>query len=361
MPDAEKVAAVREALPATGAGIYLATPDAGPLPAESQAAMAEIADWELRTGRAHRDRADDVAARLDEARAAVAAILATDLDRVALAHGIEDALARAVRSAGGAAGGPMAVVEDGLSDAVRRIASPGTEVVAFDPDAEALPAGTRLVVAPLVRSTTGERLAIERLAHDAHAVGASLIVDASLAVGAVPVDPEALGADVLVARSEAWLLGPEGLAIMAGRSVAACGATSGFHLPSLVGFARGCGWLSMYVGLPWVHERGRRLTERLADRLAAISGARVHTPESRATTLAFSVDGWPAAEALDELGRRVFLLAAAVPSLEAIRVGIGCWNTDDELDRLAEAVALLATHTPETLPRRTPLTVLGDA
>ncbi|HEX6131271.1 MAG TPA: aminotransferase class V-fold PLP-dependent enzyme, partial [Actinomycetota bacterium] len=246
------------------------------------------------------------------------------------------------------------------TEAVRRVASTGVNVVGFDPDAEAVPAGARLVVAPLVRSSTGERVALERLAHEAHAIGASLIADASLAVGAVPVDPEQLGADILVARSEAWLLGPEGLAILAGRGVEAYGATTGFHLPSLVGFARGCGWLSMYVGLPWVHERGRRLTERLAGRLGAMSGVRLHTPESRATTLAFSIDGWPAADALDELGRRVFLLAEAVPSIDAIRLGIGCWNTDDELDRLAEAVELLATHTPETLPRRAPLTIFGD-
>lgn len=360
MPDAEKVAAVREALPATGAGIYLATPAAGPLPAESQAAMAEIAEWELRTGRAHRDRDDDVAARLDEARAAAAAILATDLDRVVLAHGIEDALGRALRSAGAAAGGPIAVVEDEATGALRRVAPAGAEIVAFDPAVEAVPAGTRLVVAPLVRSATGERLPLERLAKEAHAVGASLIGDASLAIGAVPVDLDLLGADVLVARSEAWLLGPEGLAILAGSGVEASGATTGFHLPSLVGFARGCGWLSMYVGLPWVHERGRRLTERLARRLGATGRVRLHTPEARATTLAFSIDGWPAADALDELGHRIFLLAEAVPSLEAIRVGIGCWNTDDELDRLADAVALLAEHTPETLPRRAPLTIFGD-
>jgi len=45
LPDAEKLAAVREALPALGAGIYLNTGAVGPLPAETAAAMAEITEY----------------------------------------------------------------------------------------------------------------------------------------------------------------------------------------------------------------------------------------------------------------------------------------------------------------------------
>jgi hypothetical protein len=55
MPDAEKLAAVRDALPALGAGIYLNTGLAGPLPTETAAAMDELAGWQVRTGRAHLD------------------------------------------------------------------------------------------------------------------------------------------------------------------------------------------------------------------------------------------------------------------------------------------------------------------
>jgi hypothetical protein len=51
MPDEAKIAAVREALPATGAGIYLNAGSAGPMPAETARAMAEIAEHELTIGR----------------------------------------------------------------------------------------------------------------------------------------------------------------------------------------------------------------------------------------------------------------------------------------------------------------------
>ena len=41
MPDTEKLAAIREAIPALSAGIYLNTGSVGPLPAETAAAKAQ--------------------------------------------------------------------------------------------------------------------------------------------------------------------------------------------------------------------------------------------------------------------------------------------------------------------------------
>src|SRR3989304_4847920 len=49
-PHPEKLAAIRAALPATGAGIYLNTGTSGPLPAATVRAMRELEDWEERGG-----------------------------------------------------------------------------------------------------------------------------------------------------------------------------------------------------------------------------------------------------------------------------------------------------------------------
>src|SRR5207237_965009 len=86
LPDSEKLSAVREGLPALGAGIYLNTGTAGPIPSETAAAMAEIVDYELRIGRAHMDYFTMFLERLEEARAAVAAIVAADIDEIAITH-----------------------------------------------------------------------------------------------------------------------------------------------------------------------------------------------------------------------------------------------------------------------------------
>ena len=133
-----------------------------------------------------------------------------------------------------------------------------------------------------------------------------------------------------------------------------------FHRPSVVGMARSISWLSMYVGLDWVYARGAAMARRSAERLAAIPGVQVLTPvHQMATLVTFRIEGWPAAAALAELGARAFAIARTIERLDAVRISVGFFNTDDELERFAEAVALLASHTPETIPARRTLTILG--
>src|SRR4029077_3010468 len=92
MPDPEKLTAVREALPALGAGIYLNTGSVGPMPAETAAAMAEIVDYELRVGRAAMDYWDAFLERFAEARGAVAAVVGADVDEIAITHSTSAAM-----------------------------------------------------------------------------------------------------------------------------------------------------------------------------------------------------------------------------------------------------------------------------
>jgi L-cysteine/cystine lyase len=95
--------------------------------------------------------------------------------------------------------------------------------------------------------------------------------------------------------------------------------------------------------------------------LAAIPGVSVLTPTTRmATLVTFRIAGWTAQAALDELGARVFAIARTIPSLDALRVSVGFFTTEEELERLAGAVELLASHTPESLPPRRVLAVLGE-
>jgi selenocysteine lyase/cysteine desulfurase len=79
-----------------------------------------------------------------------------------------------------------------------------------------------------------------------------------------------------------------------------------------------------------------------------------------ATLVTFRIAGWPAQHALDELGSRVFAIARTIPVLDALRISVGFFNSEEEIERLAEAVALIAAHTPETLPPRRVLAILGE-
>jgi L-cysteine/cystine lyase len=383
MPQAEKLAAVRDGLPATGAGIYLNTPICGPLPAETARAMAEVAEWELTTGRAHRDRADEIAVRMDEARAGLAAIVGADVDAIELIHGPADGLRRVVLAIDWRSGDRALVVTDdpAAAAAVRPpIADVDIDHVDIRADsrssdddgllasvAAAMRPTTRLVVSPHV-SEAGRVLPIQRLARLARDGGAILVIDGSQAAGAMPVAFDGIGADAYLVPGWTWLLGPEGIGGVAvsanlGQRLSRAQqspAIGEFHVPSVVGLARSCGWLSMYVGLEWIFEQSAGLAARARATLAAIPGVQILAADHHtAPSIAFSIAGWEADAALDELGSRVFALASVLPGANAIRIGTGFFNTEEEIDRFAGGVELLATHTPATLPPRRQLTIIG--
>jgi selenocysteine lyase/cysteine desulfurase len=126
----------------------------------------------------------------------------------------------------------------------------------------------------------------------------------------------------------------------------------------VLGLARSVGWLEMFVGLDWIYERVARLARRLRDSLASLEGVEVLTPaDAMATTVVFRFAAWPAEESLDELRRRVFAILGATGDGQGLRASIAWFNTEEELDRFAAAVAELGRHTPESLPRRPPLIV----
>ncbi len=405
LPDAEKLAAIREALPALGAGIYLNTGSVGPMPAETAAAMAEIVDYELRIGRAAMDYWDAFLERLAEARGAVAAVIGADVDEIAITHSTSAALNAAIWSLDLCAGDRIVTTRDehpgGLGPIHATAERNGAEVVAIDVGSgtdddrileafdAAIRPGTRLVALSHVLWTTGARLPLEAIASLAHDRGAIVAVDGAQSTGAIPVNVADLGVDFYAVPGQKWLLGPEGTgALWAAPAVTPASRVSnaswftyerispdeavpwsnarrfedsGPYRPGITGLARSCGWLSMYVGWPWIHARGAAMAASAVDRLTAIDGVEVLTPRDRmATLVTFRIAGWDAATALTELAGRTFAIARTIPPLDAIRLSVGFFISDDEIERVATCVELLAAHTPATLPQRPRLTIIGQ-
>jgi L-cysteine/cystine lyase len=404
MPDDQKLPAIREALPATAAGIYLNTGTCGPLPRETARAMAELEGIELRTGRADISYLKDSAQRMDEARAAVAAVLGTQPRRIALTHATTDGMNIATWAIDWRAGdravttslehsgalGPLWALRDrlGVNVAIADIGlggDPAEVLAALD---RAITPETRLVALSHVSWATGARLPIAEIVELAHSRGALVAVDGAQAAGAIPVSVEALGADFYSIPGQKWLLGPEGTgALYCSQSVmdrprltfAGYGSfesidlalagkpwpdarrfeVAGFHQPSILGFARSTSWLSMYIGLAWIHERTTRLAADTAAALADIPGVEVVTPRDHmAGLVTFRIAGWKPGPALHELSQRTLAIARSIPPLDAIRVSVGFFNTEAELRRFCAGVALLAETTPETIPHRPRIEVL---
>ena len=79
-----------------------------------------------------------------------------------------------------------------------------------------------------------------------------------------------------------------------------------------------------------------------------------------APLVSFRITGWDAKRALDELSGRTFAIARTIPDLDALRLSVGFFTTEAEIERVASAVELIAGHTPATLPPRARLTILGQ-
>ncbi len=406
------MAALRAALPATRAGVYLNTGTAGPMPVPVAAAMAEIAERQLAVGRSTKASYEELLDHVAEARGSMAAILGAGLDEVAITHSTTEGMNAAIASVDWRPGdrvvttnlehagllGPLAVararhgvvvVEADLGDG----GDDDRTLAAIEAALEAaLDAGrARMVALSHVSWSTGAILPIREVADLAHRRGALVAVDGAQAAGAVPVSFDESGVDFYATSGQKWLLGPEGTGALAVRSDLAGEAsppaagyfsfvspspdgalrpwpdarrfeTAGFSAPQVAGLARSAGWLAMDVGLPWAHERAARLAHAVADDLAALDGVELITPRERmGTMVSFRVAGWSADRVVDELGRRALAYPRSIPTLDAIRFSIGCFATEEELERVIREVAVIAAHLPETLPARPAIQFLDAA
>ena len=407
-PEREKVAALRAALPATRAGIYLDTGTCGPIPAESAAATRQAEERDLALGRATRDAQEELADRMAEARGSLAAILGTDIDGMALTHSTTEGIGLAVGTIDWRPGdralttsqehpgllGALAVARDrfAVDVHVAEIGDGGDDdrtLTALERELRAGP--VRLVALSHVLWTTGAVLPVSEIVRRAHAQGAAVVLDGAQAGGAIQVTVDELGAEFYAIPGQKWLLGPAGTgALVVRRDVIAATVppvrgsfstampsvgdrddlwpdarrfeVAGFHAPSLIGLARSAGWLAMYVGLPWALERAGSLAQGAAIRLQGTPGVALVTPPGRmATLVTFRLPGWQAERVADELARRVFASIRVIPGLDAIRISVGFFTSDEELGRFQGAVAEIARHTPASLPPRPAIEFLGQS
>jgi L-cysteine/cystine lyase len=338
----------------------------------------------------------------------VAAVLGTEMDLVALTHstteGINLALGtinwrpgdRAVTTSLEHPGvtGPLALLRDRLGvEVVEAEIGDGGDDARTLAALEAAAGGgrTRAIVASHVAWSTGALLPAASIAALARRCGAVGILDGAQSAGAIPLAVDEIGVDFYAVSGQKWLLGPEGTGALAvGRSDVASVLppvggffaastpyavgrdalwpdarrfeTAGYHKPSIVGLARSAGWLSMFAGLPWAYERAARLATGAAERLAGTPGVTLVTPRARmATLVSFRVAGWGAEEVAVALGRRVHAIVRFIPGLDAVRLSVAFFTTDDELRRVLDAVEEVAAHTPATLPARPAIEFLDQA
>jgi L-cysteine/cystine lyase len=236
-------------------------------------------------------------------------------------------------------------------------------VVPFSEIAGEVSATTRLVACSHVSWVSGRVVDFQALA----ASEAPVLLDAAQGIGAVPVDVYELGCDYYAASGQKWLCGPEGTGCLFVRperlqellipwpgysSVADPGRALEFEPAEGTGrldhgfpVALRSEWalaaLDVFAaaGWEWVYERAASLAAWLAERLAE-QGLEV-LPRGRSTLVSWRVgdgDGDAAQALVDKLGAER-VVVRSIPLGGLVRVSVGAWSSEEELERLVSLVA----------------------
>ena len=381
--DTDKIAAIRAELPVLGKAAYLNTGTNGPVPQRSHDALVAQATAELTEGRISMTGFQQFFATMNQARAAFAGILGCGADEVALTHnttegmniammGIEwsrgDEIITATTEHPGALY-PSALIKQRYGARIRM-----TEIglVGVDPVEalrQALTPRTKVVALSHVSWASGMILPMREISDLAHSVGALVICDAAQACGMVPSNVYEMGVDAYACSGQKWLCGPDGTGALFVRKdrmpdiwqtyIGYAGVQMGMsnregyyvppmaasryeaatlYRPSVVALVKTLEWIGGEVGWDWVYRRIADLGRYTYDTLAAIPGVTMHSPqEVRGGLTHFSLEGFTPPDLTAKLAERDILIRYT-PYPSANRVSTSFYNTEEEVDRLAEAI-----------------------
>ena len=234
----------------------------------------------------------------------------------------------------------------------------------------------KIVAVTQMSNVLGTLNDIKAVADKAHAVGAKVVVDGAQGVVHLPVDVKALGADFYVFSSHK-LYGPTGLGVLYGRAELLADMPpyqGGGEMIARVTkdkitwnepphrFEAGTPAILEVIGLKaaidWLNQFDREdilahehaLYQRAYDQLTRINSLRVHgTAPGKGSILTFSLGQAHAHDVAQILDRYNIAVRAGTHCAEplmtrlgvtsTVRASIALYNTEDEIDLLAEAVA----------------------
>jgi selenocysteine lyase/cysteine desulfurase len=366
-------AAFRDQFPVFEKKSYLNAGTEGPLPRQAADAVRERIAAEVEGGRCGMDYMTSVKELAAELRQGYARVIGADPADVALTGSTTDGV-NTILSGLDLRDGDEVITSDeehpGLLAPLGRLkrnAGVNVRGVPFAEIANAVTPSTRLVAVSHVSWVSGQVVDCAALT----ATGVPFLLDAAQSIGAVPVDVQALGCAFYAGSGQKWLCGPEGSGALYVRRdqldqlttpwpgyMAVANPKDALDSPPAEdaarldhGFPPGMrsAWALASLGVleaagwEWVHARAAGLAAGLADQLAA-RGLEVG-PRGRSTLVA-----WTAEDAEAEVARLAEegFVVRSIPTHGLVRVSVGAWSSEEELERLAE-LAGHQTAQPETI------------
>jgi isopenicillin-N epimerase len=304
-----------------------------------------------------RNPAEFLARRFDElttvAREALAGFVGARAEDLVFVPNATAGLNAVIRSLRLAPGDEVVTTRHEYGAVTRTWRFAGATLVEAEPEdvAAAIGPRTKAVSVSHVTSPTASVLPVEEICAAARAAGVLAIVDGAHAPGQLPLDLEALGADVYAGNCHKWLCAPKGAGFLWARP-----EHHAWIEPLVVswgydeGFARRHGWqgtrdpaaalavpaaIEAHAGFDL--ERCRALARSFHDRLPPFGPA--PAPQMWATEVA--------TDEPEELQRRLFdehrveVVAREWEGRSLLRVSVGPYNDAGDLERLVEALGVL--------------------
>jgi isopenicillin-N epimerase len=301
--------------------------------------------------------ADDGTGRLTDARSALAAFLGGRTSDLVFVPNATSGLNAVIRSLALEPGDEVLTTAHEYGAITRTWESRGASLVTCEPGDLASRIGprTRAVSVSHVSSPTALVLPVEEICAAARARGALAIVDGAHAPGQVPVELEVLGADVYAGNCHKWLCAPKGAGFLWARPehhawIEPLVVSWGYREDA--DFGERHGWQgtqdpAAYLAVPRaleVHatfdrEAQRALADRAERRLAALGYSRI--PGSPAPFMrAVELPPGDAARLWQQLYEEYRVEAPVYEwgGRRVLRVSIGPYNDDGDVDRLADAL-----------------------
>jgi L-cysteine/cystine lyase len=348
---------------------YLNTGTEGPVPAAAVEAARQRIEFEARNGRSGKQFFHELIEMAQALRAAYAGLLGCAPEQVALTGSTTDGVNTVLAGLDLRPGDEVLTTDEehpGLLAPLgqaRRRRGIRVRVVPFARVADEVSADTRLVACSHVSWVSGRIVDAPALKES----GASVLLDAAQAIGAIPVDIRRLGCDFYAASGQKWLCGPEGSGCLFIREekLDECsipwpsyGSLADPERPLEVEPAEGAArfdhgfpsglrsaWAlaSLEVlggpGWDWVHTRSAALARSLAIRLRERGGVDV-LPRGHSTLVSWRVsDGRDPAEEVERLAAAGFVVRSIPQFGGLIRASVGAWSTEEELEALAAAAS----------------------
>jgi L-cysteine/cystine lyase len=384
--DHEKIAAIRDELPVLQKLIFFNGGTNGPIPRRSHDALVQYAQTELTEGRVGLATFTRMQELWTQARANLATILGCDPLEIALTHNTtegmnialmgldwqkgDELITSTLEHPGGLNPAYLIKQRCGVKLRMTEIGLPGIDSLATLQ--RALTPRTRAVVLSHVSWSTGMVLPIRELADLAHQQGALFICDAAQSGGMVPSNVYDLGVDAYACSGQKWLCGPDGtgalfirqdrlsdiqptyfgymgiknhLSTTEGYFIPSDGAqryeAASLYPPAMQAFVTSLNWLIQDIGLAWVYQRIAALGQYCYHRLSALEGVTILSPRDRLAGLVhFSLAGVAPTDVTTKLRERSIIIRD-IPDRAVNRVSLGFYNTEEEIDQLASALAEL--------------------